>query len=149
RAVDGQAESSAYILMLVRPDGITNYYRTVAALQGLNIDFGYEFVDRDWVLDFPSDDESAGQQPWMRANATPASRSTTPGQTPGRKVAGFQPAAAGNLRSSAGETGSRQASIAGSNPPGVGPDSERVAQAGAGNGRRGVGGASGGGEPSG
>src|SRR5262245_1396333 len=63
-ASPGQAEPPPYLLMLVRPDGITSYYRTLPALEGLKVDYGYEFVEADWVLDFSSAD---GAQPWMQA----------------------------------------------------------------------------------
>jgi hypothetical protein len=66
-AVADKKETSPYLLMLVRPDGIVSYYQTQAALVGLKIDFGYEFVERDWILDFSSDDDSAPPQPWMTA----------------------------------------------------------------------------------
>jgi hypothetical protein len=59
-----------YLLMLVRPDGIMNYYRTQQALVGMKVDFGYEFVEQDWVFDFEGDSAS---QPWpMTAKAPPA-----------------------------------------------------------------------------
>ena len=56
--------AAPYLLMLVRPDGIKTYYETLTALNDLDFDFGYEFVDADWILDFPED---AGQatQPWL------------------------------------------------------------------------------------
>src|SRR5262249_27083547 len=57
-------EETPYLLMLVRPNGIDTYYRTMKALEGLKIDFGYEFVEADWVLDFPDQGEVAAQ-PWM------------------------------------------------------------------------------------
>ena len=50
-----------YLLMLVRPAGIETYYRTVAALDGLKIDFGYEFIEPDWVLDFSRDEKGTSQ----------------------------------------------------------------------------------------
>jgi hypothetical protein len=51
-STDSKPEDSVYLLMLIRPDGITAYYKTLAALAGMSVDFGYEFIDRDWVLDF-------------------------------------------------------------------------------------------------
>ena len=54
----GSTAQSPYLLMLVRPDGIASYYRTQAALVGLKIDFGYEFVEADWILDFSADDNA-------------------------------------------------------------------------------------------
>ncbi|MCS6852833.1 MAG: hypothetical protein NZ700_16870, partial [Gemmataceae bacterium] len=65
-----------YVLMLVRPDGIANYYEALAALDGMRIDFGYEFVEREWVLDFPEDEAEAAPQPWMSAAAGRANRPT-------------------------------------------------------------------------
>ncbi len=62
----GGHDRSAYLLMLVRPDGIANYYRTMTALTGVKVDFGYEFIDAEWILDFP-DDNSERTQPWMVA----------------------------------------------------------------------------------
>ncbi|HZU38881.1 MAG TPA: hypothetical protein VFA18_23340, partial [Gemmataceae bacterium] len=59
-----------YVLLLVRPDGIESYYVLMSALDGLGLDFGYEFVERDWVLDFQNEGV-LGNQPWM-AEATPA-----------------------------------------------------------------------------
>src|SRR5262249_46637809 len=34
-------------------------------LHGLEIDFGYELIDGDWVLEFPGEDQPAKPQPWM------------------------------------------------------------------------------------
>ena len=48
----GEAKAQPYILFLVRPDGIATYYKAQAALNGFALDFGYELVDQDWVLDF-------------------------------------------------------------------------------------------------
>src|SRR5206468_12306257 len=45
-----------YLLLLVRPDGILTYTRLLAALRALNFDYGYEFIEQDWALDFPNDD---------------------------------------------------------------------------------------------
>jgi len=77
----GKTEQSPYLLMLVRPNGIASYYRTQSALVGLKIDFGYEFVEADWILDFSADDNATAQQPWMTAG--PA-RSVSPARPPER-----------------------------------------------------------------
>jgi len=61
-----------YLLLLVRPNGIKTYYRTLAALRNLQVDFGYEFVESDWILDFPADDKPAPGQPWMAAGPGPS-----------------------------------------------------------------------------
>jgi hypothetical protein len=69
-----QSDKGPYVLLLVRPDGITHYYRTLAALQPLDIDFGYEFLERDWVLDFSEEKSGPSDQPWLAARPpTPAS----------------------------------------------------------------------------
>src|SRR5437879_65210 len=60
---------TSYLLLLVRPDGIVTYYRTLAALRNLKVDFGYEFVESDWALDFPQDDKAS--QPWMANGSAP------------------------------------------------------------------------------
>ena len=42
----------AYPLLLIRPDGINAYYAARAALTSWGADFGYEFVEADWKLDY-------------------------------------------------------------------------------------------------
>jgi hypothetical protein len=84
----GRPDKRAYLLMLIRPDGIPSYYTAVAALQGREVDFGYEFIDADWVLDFPEDDSAAPTQPWMKAHHTPVAPSDP--SAPTRKVAGLR-----------------------------------------------------------
>lgn len=66
-----KAHAHAYLLMLVRPNGITTYYRTLGALKGLPIDFGYEFIDQDWILDFSEDENAPAQQPWVASAQSP------------------------------------------------------------------------------
>lgn len=44
-----------YVLFLVRPAGIESYYKAQSGLKGYDLDFGYELVDEDWVLDFNGD----------------------------------------------------------------------------------------------
>jgi len=63
------SKQETYLLLLVRPDGIVTYYRTLAALRNLKVDFGYEFVESDWVLDFHQDDKAS--QPWMANGSAP------------------------------------------------------------------------------
>lgn len=67
KLLEGKPQENAYLLMLMRPDGITTYYRTLAALKGLPIDFGYEFIDQDWILDFSENENAPKKQPWMAA----------------------------------------------------------------------------------
>jgi hypothetical protein len=81
-ALQAPKKETSYLLLLVRPDGIMTYYRILAALRNLQVDFGYEFVESDWILDFPSDDKTAPTQPWMAASSARASdTSTIPGKT--------------------------------------------------------------------
>jgi len=89
-AATGKPAESAYLLLLVRPDGITTYYRTVEALKMLEVDFGYEFIDRDWALDFPEDDSTTSSQPWMVAqkNEIPAARNSATRKVQGLPASG-------------------------------------------------------------
>jgi hypothetical protein len=66
-AADSPPQATLYLLLLIRPDGIGTYYRTMAALEGMPIEYGYELVDTDWVLDFP-DDGNVGAQASMTAD---------------------------------------------------------------------------------
>jgi hypothetical protein len=61
-----------YVLMLVRPDGIATYYATMQALSGLKVDFGYEFIESDWVMDFSADAGNGLAQPWMTTSRIPS-----------------------------------------------------------------------------
>ena len=75
------AEAAAftpYLMLLVRPDGVLSYYHLRESLRGLKIDFGYEFIDRDWVLDFPTDDAAPAPQSWVTI-AKPADGSPSSG----------------------------------------------------------------------
>ncbi len=64
-----------YLMLLVRPDGISNFWAFQWLVKDLGIQFGYELVDPDWVLEFPDADESA-EQPWMtnRGEVSPGAR---------------------------------------------------------------------------
>ncbi|MBV9124846.1 MAG: hypothetical protein JO112_15940, partial [Planctomycetes bacterium] len=44
-AVAGKTSQKPYLLMLVRPDGIASYYGTLRALEDVELDFGYEFIE--------------------------------------------------------------------------------------------------------
>ncbi len=68
----GKTAADPYLLMLVRPDGIVNYYRALAALDGLKVGLGYEFIDTDWALDFSADEDATKAQPWMVAQPSGA-----------------------------------------------------------------------------
>jgi hypothetical protein len=88
-ALQEKSAKSAYLLMLVRPDGIASYYQTQAALVGLKIDFGYEFVEADWILDFSGEDKALTPQPWMTARDSKATPDRAPQAGPPRPVAGI------------------------------------------------------------
>jgi hypothetical protein len=79
-------EPAPYLLMLVRPNGIHTYYTTMAALSGLKIDFGYEFIEPDWVLDFSADTGDGPAQPWMTANKLPQALPPFPPGSPQSSV---------------------------------------------------------------
>ena len=85
----------AYVLFLVRPEGILSYHIAQDALRGYAIDYGYELVDREWVFDFSSE-EIAAQQEWHKdgpALPRPQIGGSRSSWTPGR---GSYPSAAGS-----------------------------------------------------
>ncbi len=57
-AVDGA--TNPYILLLVRPSGISTYYSVLKALRGSGIEVGYEFVDEELALDFNASTPETG-----------------------------------------------------------------------------------------
>ena len=59
---------NAYVLFLVRPDGIVNYIQAQDALDRYAIDYGYELVEPSWVFDF-SNEDLAAQQPWQKGGS--------------------------------------------------------------------------------
>jgi hypothetical protein len=59
------AAFTPYLMLLVRPDGVLSYYHLRESLRGLKIEFGYEFIDKEWVLDFPADDAASAAQSWV------------------------------------------------------------------------------------
>ena len=62
--------ANAYVMFLVRPDGIRTYNLAKRALDRYGIDFGYELVDANWVFDF-SNEDLASKQPWQDDNQGP------------------------------------------------------------------------------
>jgi hypothetical protein len=82
RGANAGSSESPYLLMLVRPSGIMTYYRALMALKSLHVDFGYELIEPDWILDFPDDENAAARQSWMAGGPGPAqthSENTTRG----------------------------------------------------------------------
>ncbi|WP_428305920.1 hypothetical protein [Lacipirellula sp.] len=71
-----------YPLIIVRPDGAYAYSAALSAISSWDADFGYEFVDEDWKLEYPDPDprldqlmrhavEQARQRQAMLAKAAP------------------------------------------------------------------------------
>jgi hypothetical protein len=83
----GQEQQRPYLLMLVRPDGISNYYRIQEALAGMQMDFGYEFIEPDWVMDFSAEENDAAAQPWMTAAKLSSQLPVSPPSGPNKSVA--------------------------------------------------------------
>lgn len=48
-----------YPLLLVRPDGVTAYYAARAVLDQLELPFGYELIDQEWIVRYPRPDPKA------------------------------------------------------------------------------------------
>jgi hypothetical protein len=62
RALAAGAElPDAYPLLIVRPDGAAAYSVALDAIRSWDTDFGYEFVEADWNLEFPEPDPRLGQ----------------------------------------------------------------------------------------
>ena len=72
------AAFTPYLMLLIRPDGVSTYYRFRETLQNYKIDFGYEFVDKDWVLDFPEDGRDGPSPSWMTAAKPSTADPATP-----------------------------------------------------------------------
>ena len=52
----GDPAAQPYPLLLVRPSGVMAYYAAREAIQSWGSEFGYQFVDEDWTLDYPPRD---------------------------------------------------------------------------------------------
>src|SRR5439155_8444357 len=119
----GRSEDAArpYVLMLVRPDGIMNYYRVQSAVAGAKIDFGYEFVEAHWVLAFSSEDGGAGQ-PWMAAAKVPSPLPPPPPSPTAKVAVAARPGVVGSqqLGDGGGRPGSGADAVAASPPSGGG-----------------------------
>ncbi len=96
----GRAElkekTGPYVLFLVRPDGITSYYKAQAVLRGYQIDFGYELIDAEWTFDFakgrPQSPPGVAMKP--REQIHPRTPGTLPPPS-GSTIAGSSPLGAG------------------------------------------------------
>ncbi len=49
----GPKNSTPYMMILVRPDGISNYWKLQSVIKSMDVDYGYELVDKSWNLDIP------------------------------------------------------------------------------------------------
>ena len=87
----GTADVIPYLMLLVRPEGIPAYYQFQSALRGMEVRYGYEFIDSDWILDFPADDNPAGSQPWTTVARSNAGGKTTSTPASPRGVVGLRP----------------------------------------------------------
>lgn len=100
--------TTPYVLFLVRPNGLESYYDATSALRGFELDFGYEFVDADWVFDFSKAPRFAAQR-GARGEGRGASNNTNGGigssGSPGVPRGGGQPAL-GAPSTAIGATGS-------------------------------------------
>jgi len=66
RPLPPKVSVNPYVLFLVRPDGLESYYNATMALRGFDIDYGYEFVDAQWALDFSQEVANGGLKPSLQ-----------------------------------------------------------------------------------
>ena len=55
-ASGAEPAAQPYPLLLVRPSGVMAYYAAREAIQSWGSEFGYQFIDEDWTLTYPSPD---------------------------------------------------------------------------------------------
>ena len=61
RVAAGGEGFDPYPLLVVRPDGAAAYTVALSAISSWDAEFGYEFVDADWDLEFPAPDTRLGE----------------------------------------------------------------------------------------
>jgi hypothetical protein len=121
---EGEDPARPYVLFLVRPAGIMVYYQALTALDGKQMDFGYEFVEPDWEFDFTDDGEKP-QRPVAEEQWPVASNQRSPARNGHQgSPAAARPSAAGTAVS--GEGWSPGGAGAGTSPP---PDNTGVKSA--------------------
>jgi hypothetical protein len=87
-----------FVLFLIRPGGIANYYKATASLKGYQLDFGYELVDEGWTLDFTGDTYAKNAPPGRPAVPWKHADEVTSIATPARPVVvGNGPSKEGSL----------------------------------------------------
>jgi hypothetical protein len=89
-AAEGAKGTRPFVMLLVRPNGIGRFYQMQSALHDLSLEFGYEFVDADWILQVPTDGPAP---PKLLATPQPASR--PPRSAPGGRLPLLGPGLAG------------------------------------------------------
>ena len=75
-APDGSAVEP-YVVFVVRPDGIRPFYEARTAMEAADVPYGYELVDQDWAIEYPSWDDPTIWGPV--AEAVASARSTPRG----------------------------------------------------------------------
>jgi hypothetical protein len=68
KTTSAKSDQTPYLFVLVRPNGITSYYHFLSSLQGMKLDFGYEFIEPDWILDFTDAEKAAANNSWNTAS---------------------------------------------------------------------------------
>ena len=103
-----RTSTNPYVLFLVRPDGIESYYNATGALQGFDLDFGYELIDAAWSLDFSADHFVENRPP-----SQPAAQARPPSLT-------FGPPPGGSSNQNAGAPRLGPLSAGNASTPGIG-----------------------------
>jgi hypothetical protein len=85
------ADTTPYLMLLVRPNGIPAYYMLQTALRGMEARYGYEFIDADWILDFPAEDGPAGTRAWATIARSDGASSVIASQPGPQGVVGQRP----------------------------------------------------------
>lgn len=57
----GDTAAQPYPLLLVRPSGVMAYYAARESIQSWGSEFGYQFIDEEWTLQFPPADPRLAQ----------------------------------------------------------------------------------------
>jgi hypothetical protein len=57
----GDPAAQPYPLLLVRPSGVMAYYAARESIQSWGSEFGYQFVDEDWQIDYPPPDPALAE----------------------------------------------------------------------------------------
>ncbi|MGL4513103.1 MAG: hypothetical protein ACRCT8_08410 [Lacipirellulaceae bacterium] len=55
-------EGAPYPLLVVRPEGVSAYFRARAVFEAIDFDYGYQPVDRDWPIEYESPNPLLAEQ---------------------------------------------------------------------------------------